>query len=179
VSQQPRSPIDFGKALHNLVEQQLKEVPRVKAQKQRTPAEEWALQLRKETARMERFDFAVKAGLPFNNNGAFEEESEDELSPHDLMTEMTLAPSVTDQLNKTGSSLTGFTIMEEINEARLRGTLETFVEGTPIGACHNGPRPCPAPALKSHNEIMDDRQRELRQRQARNDRTLDRLEGRL
>jgi uncharacterized membrane protein (DUF106 family) len=36
----------------------------------------------------------------------------------------------------------------------------------------------PAPWLKARNEIMDERQKELRERQRRNDRTLERLQER-
>jgi len=78
------------------------------------------------------------------------------------------------QLNQIGSSLTGLTIMEEIQIDRMTGKLRPFVEGEPIGVIQYHRRG-PASAHKTRNDIMDDRQKELRERQRRNDATLARM----
>lgn len=135
-------------------------------------AVEEAKRLRAETAAREAGRFAVKTPPTVTDN-------DDQFMSSELdiveMRDGGLTPMVNEQLNQIGSSLTGLSIMEEIQMDRLAGKLRPFVEGEPIGACHNGPKRGPAPSLTTHNKIMDERQKELRERQKTNDRTLARL----
>jgi len=140
-----------------------------------------AWQMRLEQRRMERLDFAVKTPKhqPFDATGeGGEEEEESSLvgdpGPTDIAMQNLLCPSIDDQLSRSGSSLTGFSIMEEIHEAKMLGTLQPHVEGTMIGAIQSYSR-CPVDQLASCNEIMEGRRKEMLGLRARNDRALEQL----
>lgn len=168
----PSNILLFGKALHAAVEKAIKEAPLVKSvRKQRTPAEDEALRMRLEMERTAKLDFGIPTPKRITNDDSTLDQGFADIEQGEF-----LAPQLDDQLSKMGSSLTGMSIMEEIQMDRIVGKLRPFLPG-PLGACHNAPRACAAPSLKTHNEIMDDRQRELRSRQQTNDRILDQLEG--
>lgn len=149
----------------------------VRMKKPKTPAEREALKLRIEQAQRERQDF-----LAPKRRTSVIDTMQDKLKPSDVETLKFLTPSmdamVGDPENRfnskglPGSSLTGRSIMEEIAEMELDGTVRPFVEGEPIGACNNGQTTGPAPALKTRNEVMEDRRKAMLSLRRRNDRFL-------
>jgi len=173
----PRNVIAIGEAIHAVVEQALKKGAPVSNRRQRrTAAEHEALRLRTETGEREARKFGKKQAKSLTDeNDSYMTGSEAlDLDP---VPGQSASPDVLSQLNQIGSSLTGLTIMEEIQIDRVTGKLRPFVEGEPIGVIQYHKRG-PAPALKTRNDIMDDRQQELRTRQRRNDATLARLRQR-
>lgn len=133
--------------------------------------DELAKKLRLETARLEKGDFAVKKAMVVHADTSLDDDPGDDepaISQADIDEFNFLNPTFDDQLNRGGSSLTGYSIMEEIEEDRLHGTLAPFVEGTPIGHIQNHKRG-PAPMLKTEKELYEERQKELLELRAKND----------
>jgi hypothetical protein len=172
-----RKVIAIGEAVHTALEAVLKTGATMKKHT-RTPAQEEALQLRVETARYEKQDYATKTPTVHNMHGGAEGETlqfpDAQLGAADLAEQEFLCPSVDDQLSRPGSSLTGLSIMEEIVEANHMKRMKPFIEGQPIGKIQKWTTG-PAPALKTNNEIMEDRRKETLRLRAKNDRALDRL----
>ena len=166
------SVIAIGEAVHTAVEQMLKKGARMSNKRRRTPAEEEALRLRVETGARERLDFGKKTVRALTDEDAGYMAGEDvggtaggEWHEH---------PEAWQQLGSMGSSLTGYSVIEEIREDRMLGKLRPFVEGEPIGAIHY--HECkPAPPLRTPEQIKEEEREALRERQKRNDRTLAKL----
>lgn len=170
---QRRDVIAIGEAIHDVVEQALKRGTRMSGRKpRRTAAEEEALRLRTEAAQREQHKFGKKKAKALTD--ADPNYMGGDSQSNDPVPDQAQNPSVLMQMNQIGSSLTGRTIMEEIQSDRMNGKLRPFVEGEPIGKIQKHKRG-PAKPLKTRNEIMDDRRNELRERQQQNDATLDRL----
>jgi hypothetical protein len=98
-----------------------------------------------------------------------------ELKPADHEVVMLLQPSLESQLNRSGSSLTGQSIMEEIHVARLAGKLRPYSGREDIGAYKKREPNRPAPMLLSPERIAQDRRKEMLELRAANDRALARL----
>jgi len=99
----------------------------------------------------------------------------DELKPADVEIVRLLQPSLDDQLDRVGSSLTGESIMAELHVDRLAGRIKPFVEGEPIGAYKLRPEPKPAPELRTPERIASDKRQEMLALRAKNDRAMARL----
>lgn len=168
----PRKILALGEEVHRLIERDVKREARVSNRQRRTAAEDEALRLRTETAQREQHGFGKKTSK------AVTDESSNYMNDSEVLESWVpdgeLNPTVLSQMGTMGSSLTGQTIMEEIADARWTGKLRPFVEGEPIGLIKTHVRK-PAPMLKTRNQIMDERQKVLRERQQRNDRTLELL----
>lgn len=138
---------------------------------------EEAKRLRLETARIEQGDFGVKKAVPVpperqEPDDDPVDEGEELLSQADIDEHNFLNPTIDDQVSRGGSSLTGMSIMEEIQEDRLNGTLQPFVEGEPIGVLKTWTRG-PARMLKTERELYDERQKCLNELRAKNDAAID------
>lgn len=92
-----------------------------------------ARKLLQESRSIERHEFGKKTSIPPIVDDVPAYGTTDEFRSNDEALQNMLYPSFDDQLNHTGSSLTGFSIMEEINEQIINGLLAPFIEGTPIG----------------------------------------------
>jgi hypothetical protein len=171
-----RNVIAIGEAVHTVIEQALKKGVPVSNRRRRTAAEEEALRLRTETGDRERLGFGKKRARAVTDESA-NYMTGAEMMDLNAVPIQSMHPEVLMQLNDIGSSLTGLTIMEEIQIDRMMGKLRPFVEGEPIGVIQHHKRRA-APAHKTRNDIMDDRQKELRERQRRNDATLARMKER-
>jgi hypothetical protein len=128
---------------------------------------EEAQRLRAESARLERGDFAIKTPAYLYEDDV----SAELISEADIDADTFLCPVVDAQLSRGGSSLTGYSIMEEIEEDMLNGKLRPFVEGEPIGVIKNWLRE-PAPMLKNEAELYNERQKELNELRAKNNASL-------
>lgn len=97
------------------------------------------LKLLKEQKERESHDFVqkTKKAPTLDGNGRDGEPGIPELSMFDIEITHFLTPTVDDQLTRTGSSLDGRSIMEEISQSKR----VPFVEGTPIGAYKKRPAP--------------------------------------
>lgn len=134
-----------------------------------TAATEEAARLRAETAVREAGKFGKKKGAaPTDDSDLY---MDDEALTNLPVSTQGQECDASMQLNQIGTSLTGLSIMEEIQNDRNAGRVRPFVEGEPIGRIQQHVRK-PAPMLMTRNEVMDERQKELRARQRRNDATL-------
>lgn len=101
-----------------------------------TEKEKLRIKLLAEAREQERNSQSHKTPASHSSWGDREEDdglSTPELSQHDLDSERFLHPSIDEQLNSPGSSLTGLSIREELADEYLMGKVAPFVEGTPIG----------------------------------------------
>ena len=155
-----RKVIAIGEAIHMSIEKKLRSKP-----VRRAPVSPLAVELRVETAQREQGDF----GLPKPKTPTFTPGLD---VTHDEMVNQFLAADAEMQLRYPCGSLTGFGIMEEIEQERLAGKLKPFVEGEPIGCIKNWPRD-PAPALKSEKDLYDERQKCMLELRRKNDETMD------
>lgn len=131
--------LSIGVGVHKLIEERLKQGESVK-RRDMTAAEQEAVKLRKDAKWKERNDWVAKK-ITDDQLEKWHPDLDDKMaelpSVNDLSVEHFLMPMVDQQLNTPGSSLTGYSIMEEIHEDRVMGKLHPFVEGEPIGACNN------------------------------------------
>jgi hypothetical protein len=150
---------------------------------QRTPAQEEAKRIRITHAVVEQGNFGQKtpAATTFDDV-----ESDDDagpmpdLAPADVEVVHFLCPSIDEQLDKPGSSLTGRSIMEEITEMYLNKTLRPFVEGEPIGCIPSTKKKREKQPTEARARMITGQRRQdamLRLR-VKNDRMLKGLEGR-
>ncbi len=93
------------------------------------------IRLLAEARNQERHSRSGKTAVHQLETGAQEDESVtlDTPSAGDIEIEHFLHPPVDQQLTTPGSSLTGYSIMEELFEALTFNRLRPFVEGEPIG----------------------------------------------
>jgi len=173
-----RKVISIGEAIHRQWEQKLKGQP--VQPREMTDAEKVAHRLRVEKKQREAGDF----GIPKTRTDTFDYSDDendfttiDEDMTADVASEAFLCPSVDDQLSRPGSSLTGFSIMEELVQDRLAGKVKPFREGEAIGRIQNHKRG-PAPMLRTPAELYAERQRELNALREKNDATIARILGR-
>jgi len=96
------------------------------------------IQLLREAKAHDAKDFAVPTQRTSTGSGgdAFEEPAVD------VFGSAFLAPTVEEQMNTPGSSLTGRSIIEELTEDRMNGKVAPFVSG-PIGAYVRTPKKKP------------------------------------
>jgi hypothetical protein len=97
------------------------------------------------------------------------------LGPPDEEMEHFLGTPATGQMGAPGTSLTGYSINEEVAEMELLGTLRPFVEGEPIGCIRTDPPRVPPPSMLTRAEIMEGRRRQMLDARNRNDAVLESL----
>lgn len=164
----PSEPLKIGEAIHRLMERRYK-----KGAPMKPTRSDMAKQLRIETSQRERGDFVKKTQVPPTDADEryMSDADADEGGPGGAWGQQ---PDAALQMTQMGSSLTGYSVMEEITEDRLNGKLRPFIEGEPIGMIQKHD-PKPAPMLKSKARIKEDERTEMLAMRKRNDTALDKL----
>lgn len=98
-----------------------------------------------------------------------------ELGTADIAIIRFLSPTLDQQINEIGGSLTGMSIMEELRDDYWYWRVPPHREGTPIGAYELRPCPAAAPMLLSPEQLVTRKRKEMLDLRAQNDRALARL----
>ena len=137
-----------------------------------------ALELNAEQRWLERGIWARKTARVADLNGidADTEVEQIELAPADVELLHFTMPTLDAQLNKPGSSLTGMSIMEEIQSDRMHGKLRPYTKVEPIGAYERREPNSPArPVNTDPNNQAELNRKEMLVLRAANDRAMERV----
>lgn len=117
------------------------------------------IRLLAEARRQERHSRSGKTPALHMNTGDREQDDGEtisqELSAIDLDSEHFLHPGIDSQLSQPGSSLTGYSIMEELFEDITLNRLRPFSPGEPIGTIPDDHRADLKPGYKSGRKRLD------------------------